>query len=148
MDELDAADSGPGYDCPSGPGFTNGMFIAGYAPGSSNRAFPNNATLSLPPETRFVMQLHYNFAYDTAPDNSSMLFWEVDEPSGISPRGLTLVDQDFYIPAGAESHTVQSTSYIVTEEEMAGIPTSRRRSSRPEAKFGELLHICIHEENQ
>ena len=33
VDELDAADSGPGYDCPSGPGFTNNMFIAGYAPG-------------------------------------------------------------------------------------------------------------------
>ena len=122
VDELDAADSGPGYDCPSGPGFTNNMFIAGYAPGASNLPFPNNATLSLPPETRFVMQLHYNFAYDTAPDNSSMLFWEVDEPSDISPRGLTLVDQDFYIPAGAESHTVQNTSYIVTEEEMAAIP--------------------------
>ena len=55
------------------------------------------------------------------PDNSSMLFWEVDEPSDIGRvthpgrPGLTS-------PAGAESHTVQNTSYIVTEEEMAAIP--------------------------
>ena len=122
VDELDAADDGPGYDCPAGPGFTNGMFIAGYAPGASNKPFPNDSTISLPPETRFVMQLHYNFAYDTAPDNSSMLFWEVDEPAAISPRGLTLIDQDFYIPAGDPHYQVQNLSYIIAPEEQDAVP--------------------------
>ena len=119
VEALDAADDGPGYDCPSGPGFTNGMFIAGYAPGASNKPFPNESTISLPPETRFVMQLHYNFAYDTAPDNSSMLFWEVDEPAAISPRGLTLVDQDFYIPAG--THIIKAKPLLYHRSRRTGL---------------------------
>lgn len=122
VDALDAADAGPGYDCPTGPGFTNNMFIAGYAPGASNKPFPNGSTISLPAETRFVMQLHYNFAYDSAPDNSSMLFWEVDEPAPISPRGLTLVNNDFYIPAGAPHYQVQNHSYIIAPEEEDSVP--------------------------
>ena len=127
-------------DCPSGPGFTNGMFIAGYAPGSSNRAFPNNATLSLPPETRFVMQLHIT-SRTIPPRQLVDALWEVDEPSGISPRGLTLVDQDFYIPAGAESHTVQSTSYIVTEEELAAVPDFRYAGLRDRGQIWGAAHM-------
>ncbi len=123
---LDEADSGPGYDCEAGPGFTNNMFIAGYAPGASNRPFANGATMSLPAGTRFVMQLHYNFAYDTAPDNSSMLFWEVDEPSEISPRGLTLVNQSFYIPAGATHYQAEGTSYIIARENEDAVPDYAR----------------------
>ena len=135
VDALVEADEGPGYNCPSGPGFGQNFPIAGYAPGAKNRSFPNGATISLPPGVRFVIQLHYNFAYDTAPDNSSVLFWEVDEPSDIRPRGLTAINRDFYIPAGASHHQVQSFSYIVTKEEEEEIPDMARPIFEREGKI-------------
>ena len=135
VDALVEADEGPGYNCRSGPGFGQNFPIAGYAPGARNRSFPNGATISLPPGVRFVIQLHYNFAYDTAPDNSSVLFWEVDEPSDISPvDSLQLTETSTFRRSLASPST--SLSYIVTKEEEEEIPDIARPIFEQEGKFG------------
>lgn len=111
--ELEGEDEIPGYWCPNGSRIDGTFNIAGYAPGSPTRPFPDGATVTLPPGTKFLMQMHYNYAAVRENDVSKALFWEVDEPSDKRPKRLTLVNQWFEIPKGAVSYTAEGFSKIV-----------------------------------
>ena len=102
------------------------------------------------------MQMHYNYAIERGNDQSQTLFWEVDEPSDKSPRGLTLVNQWFKIPEGAVSYTAEGWSSILAEGE--GVPTSIAPLSTREgwawgasghmhARGKELRIDLVHEDN-
>lgn len=125
LTNLEDEDDIPGYWCPSGARMDNAFTIAGYAPGAPNRPFPDGATVSLPAGTKFVMQMHYNYAALRAEDTSQTLFWEVDEPSSKRPKRLTLVNQWFEIPENAPSYSVEGFSRIVEDGEPLLTPLSQ-----------------------
>ena len=123
--ELESEDDVPGYWCPNGARIDGAFNISGYAPGAPTRAFPDGATVSLPAGTKFIMQMHYNYAAIRENDMSKALFWEVDEPSDVRPSGLTLVNQWFEIPEGSPSYTAEAFSQIVAEGEPRPTPLTQ-----------------------
>lgn len=68
LQRLDDAEPGPGYTCFGGPRVRdnnnianpNQQFMVGWAPGSPPVRFPNNTGIRLSPNSRVVMQIHYN----------------------------------------------------------------------------------------
>jgi hypothetical protein len=118
VDDLDAADEGPGYTCFGGAGFTSAFAVGGYVPGSRPRSFPNGATVTLPAGTRFVVQMHYNLLAGEGDDNTALQFWEVDAPSGTRTSGVVLINRGFRIPAGDAEYTVTGEARIVAGEPM------------------------------
>ena len=135
--ELEAEDEIPGYWCPNGARLDGAFNIAGYAPGSPTRPFPDGATVSLPAGTKFLMQMHYNYAAVREDDMSKALFWEVDEPSETRPSGLTLVNQWFEIPKNAVSYSAEGISRIVANDQ----PTPTPLSQHPGLAWGASGHM-------
>ena len=120
VDALDAADDGPGYSCPGGAGFDNAFALAGYVPGAQTHAFPGGATVTLPAQTRLVVQMHYNFLSGDGEDNTELLFYEVGAPSGIRSASVLLINRGFSIPAGEPEYSVTAEAPI-----LADAPTTR-----------------------
>lgn len=119
VDALVAADSeGPGYECFGGPGFEGAIQIAGFAPGAPNLPFVGDRTVTLPPGSRFIVQMHYNFAAGTGADRTKLLFWETDDPTPDPPKRITLANLWFKIPAGDEHFTTTAKSVIIGADEV------------------------------
>jgi hypothetical protein len=112
VDDLDAAEEGPGYTCFGGSGFTGGFALGGFVPGAPTRGLPGGATVTLPAGTRFVIQMHYNFLNGAGADNTELAFYEVDAPSGVRTASVVLVNRGFTIPAGDAAYTVTGESAI------------------------------------
>lgn len=108
----------PGYSCFGGPVAALPM-LAGYAPGTRPQLFPKNATFSVPPGTRFVVQMHYNFVGGTGSDRSTVLVWQADTPAAISPRGLMVIEPFFTIPPGVSEHSAVGYSTILPSGDLA-----------------------------
>jgi hypothetical protein len=112
VDELDAAEQGPGYTCFGGAGFTGGFALGGFVPGAPTRGLPGGATVTLPAGTRFIVQMHYNFLATRGADNTELAFYEVDAPSVIRTSGVVLINRGFTIPADDPEYTVTGESPI------------------------------------
>lgn len=81
---IDAADLGPGYYCPGGPGpgiHPNGVeLIADWVPGQVEGELPEGVGVAYHPGDLLIMQHHYNTAFTgKKPDQSKYHFKFVDE---------------------------------------------------------------------
>lgn len=65
VQQLDDADSGPGYTCFGGPGAGTGT-IGGWAPGGPGYDYPDGIGIQIEPGAVIVVQVHYN-TFDTMP---------------------------------------------------------------------------------
>ncbi|MEZ5143768.1 MAG: YceI family protein [Acidimicrobiales bacterium] len=94
LDQRDAADPGPGWQCYSGigtggaglsPGGSDSVasqFMA-WAPGQTPITFPEGSGMPVEPGDVFVIQVHYHFSHTTPPDQSRMVFQLADDPKGL-----------------------------------------------------------------
>ena len=104
---LDQNDPGPGYTCFGGPGFNNPGALGGWAPGARPQRLPAGIAMSLPANSRIVMQVHYNPHSGTpGPDQTEIgVYYAKEKPSKVL-RILPIVNQEFTIPPGDANYKV------------------------------------------
>jgi len=118
VNQLDAADPLPGYECFGGAGFEGAATLAAEAPGAVPRSFPDHTGVPLPAGTRFVVQMHYNFNNGRGTDHFAVEMWRSPTPITRYPHGGRIVNFWFDIPAGAADVMAQATTPVVS----AGLP--------------------------
>ncbi|MCA9623216.1 MAG: monooxygenase, partial [Myxococcales bacterium] len=103
---LDAADPGPGYGCPGGPGASSARVIAGWVPGMPANHYPESTGVPLAKDERLVMQIHYNTAQaGPLPDRSAVDLMLAEAAVDAPAQIFSIADHDFAIPPQTHGHT-------------------------------------------
>ena len=101
--KLDEADPGPGYTSFGGPGFTtqraSAATLGGWAPGARPAVLPDDVAISLPANSRVVLQVHYHpHGVATMPDQTQIgIYFAKKKPKQLVYI-LPLINQNFTIP--------------------------------------------------
>jgi len=109
--QLDDADPEPGYPCFGGPGFTitnvNATTLGGWAPGARPVTLPDGVAMSLPANSRVVLQVHYHpHGPLPLPDQTEIgIYFAKSKPSKLL-RVLPLINDTFTIPPGDPNYRV------------------------------------------
>jgi Copper type II ascorbate-dependent monooxygenase, C-terminal domain len=111
--KLDDADAGPGYTSFGGPGFSITSLSAtlgGWAPGARPVVLPDDVALSLPANSRVVLQVHYHpHGIKTLPDQTQIgIYFAKKKPNKIV-RFLPLINQTFTIPPNDPNYPVSAS---------------------------------------
>lgn len=114
--QLDARESGPGYTCFGGPGFSfsssslSSVSLGGWAPGSPPLTLPEGVGILLPKGATVVMQVHYS-AHGGAPEPDVTSVGLRFARTPVKKRFLIapVINQSFRIPAGASNHEVRAS---------------------------------------
>jgi Copper type II ascorbate-dependent monooxygenase, C-terminal domain len=117
--KLDDADPGPGYTSFGGPGFSTTSLSAtlgGWAPGARPVVLPDDVAMSLPANSRIVLQVHYHpHSFKTVPDQTQIgIYFAKKKPNKIV-YFLPLINQTFTIPPN-------DPNYLVSAEYNVGLP--------------------------
>lgn len=107
VEQLDAAEAGPGYTCFGGPGFSGfPRWLGAWAPGGRGSLYPLGTGLRVEPGSKVVLQMHYFVkGVEGQRDQTEIdlkLEDTVDKEAFILPftNPLWLDDQNMLIPAG------------------------------------------------
>jgi mono/diheme cytochrome c family protein len=104
-------DTGDGYQCFGGPGFsiTNlaSSALGGWAPGTRPDKLPDNVGYLLPANSRIVLQVHYHpHDPNPKPDSTQIgLYYDKVKPAQ-TMLVLPLINQNFTIPPGDSNYKV------------------------------------------
>jgi hypothetical protein len=102
----DAEDPGEGYRCFGGSGVASGM-VGAWAPGSDVVLYPSGTGIPLAANTKLIMQVHYNTANGTAPDQTAVdLQLEPNVPQRLYITGLA--DMGLYLQPGSEEQSARA----------------------------------------
>lgn len=110
VQQEDASDPGPGYQCFGGPmagsssggGVGNVRFLGGWAPGVGAVQMPNGTGLPLYPGAVIVMQVHYNLANGHEPDVTQAQLQYAPDPGNLTEALVfPIVNDSFSVPPGA-----------------------------------------------
>ena len=134
VEQLDAADPGPGYSCFGGPGFTTGAWLVGEAASQLPSPYPAGTARIIQKGSKVVLQQHYNTLNGVYTDRSEVHFWQAESRVNDPPRDYYLVNPLFLIPPGKESH-------IAT----ADLNIARRDGAFNRAKEGWLWQVWGHQ---
>ena len=74
FEELDAASSGPGWDCYGGGGTGTGGNLGGWVPGQGALEMPEGLGRKIEPGTLLLLNLHYDMTAGDGQDQSSVQF--------------------------------------------------------------------------
>jgi hypothetical protein len=137
--KLDEADAGPGYTSFGGPGFTistlGAATLGGWAPGARPAMLPENVALSLPAQSRIVLQVHYHpHGIKTIPDQTQIgIYFAKKKPQQLIYI-LPLINQTFTIPPN-DPH------YKVTASANAGWPVHLYLIAPHMHLLGRTMHV-------
>ncbi len=127
LEELDAAEDGPGYTCFGDSGIDRAKFLAVWAPGVQPSETPPGSALLVPAGGRLVMQMHYNVlnlaGAEPPPDRTAVRLWTL--PAGETPQHrITLIphaDLFIEIPAGESDITSERLFRVTEAAEIVGV---------------------------
>ncbi len=114
--KMDDAEAGSGYTCFGGPGFSitnaSAATLGGWAPGARPSLLPEDVALSLPAQSRVVLQVHYHpQGIRTTPDQTQIgIYFAKKKPNKIV-RILPLINQSFTIPPNDPNYRVTTTPF-------------------------------------
>jgi hypothetical protein len=116
--KLDDADPDPGYTCFGGPGFTisnlGASTLGGWAPGARPVMLPDNVALSLPAQSRVVLQVHYHpHGIQTIPDQSQIGIYFAKRKPDQLVYILPLINQSFTIPPNDSNYKVTASASAI-----------------------------------
>jgi len=137
--KLDEADPGPGYTCFGGPGFTistlGAATLGGWAPGARASLLPENVAMSLPAQSRIVLQVHYHpQGIKTVPDQTQIgIYFAKKKPQQLIYI-LPLINQNFTIPPN-------DPNYKVTASANAGWPVHLYLIAPHMHLLGRKMHV-------
>ena len=83
-----------------------------YAPGISNRPFPENTGVFLPKDAVFEFQMHYTTTGRATVDQSKMGIWVYEEPPENTVRSFFMQNRRIEIPAHAANHREEKRTKI------------------------------------
>ena len=83
-----------------------------YAPGISNRPFPDDTGIFLAKGSTFEFQMHYTTTGKATVDQTRMGIWVYDEPPAHSMQAFFLQNDDIHIPAHASNHREEKSAVI------------------------------------
>mgnify|MGYP005850544947 CR=1 FL=1 len=121
LEALDAADPEPGYEC-FGGFVVDAQSLAG---GGTGRRSPGGTGYAFPPGTKFVVQIHYNYASGRDVSRVAVEMWRSPVPLSRRPFAFGLSENDIVIPAGARDVSVRTRLPVVGRESPAprvGVP--------------------------
>ena len=115
--KLDDDDAGPGYTSFGGPGFgindPSAATLGGWAPGARPTKLPDGVAMSLPANSRVVLQVHYH-SHNGAPKPDTTrigIYFAKKKPSKLL-RILPLINQTFTIPPNDPNYKVTAAFTI------------------------------------
>ena len=152
VEQMDAADPGPGYQCFGGVGTGQPKPIGGWTPGDGYLIGSEDAGIRIPAGARLVLQMHYNtLAATPSPDRTMAQLWFLDERPAylLEPRFFPHLGID--VPAGdaASTHarTFKNTSAapwtIVATAPHMHLLGSRLRTVKVDAQGKETCLVDI-----
>lgn len=116
---LDDKDSGPGYTCFGGPGFSTNFtsldsspLLGGWAPGSRGYFAPEGTGIKLENRGRVVIQVHYHPTGEKESDRTSVGLYFAKAPVQKQLLALPLLNDRFAIPPGAKNYEVTESFTI------------------------------------
>ena len=120
---LDNADPKPGYKVFGGFGFLPDGFMSGWSPGRRATASPEGVGRYLPPNSDFILQVHYHKSGKPETDLTQVGLYFARKPVDkelradvtAPPPGRLFFIPNLRIPAGSSDHEV--TGSLVLEEE-------------------------------
>ncbi|MEM6999277.1 MAG: cytochrome c [Pseudomonadota bacterium] len=83
-----------------------------YAPGISNRPFPEDTGVYLPKDAVFEFQMHYTTTGRPTVDQTKVGIWVYDEPPTHSVRSFFIQNRRIDIPAHASNHREEKTTVV------------------------------------
>ncbi len=83
-----------------------------YAPGISNRPFPENTGVFLPADASFEFQMHYTTTGLATVDQTKVGIWVYDEPPEHSMQSFFIQNRRINIPAHADNHREEKTVVV------------------------------------
>lgn len=135
VQQLDAAEPGPGYTCFGGSGIdTNQNWLGSWAPGGMAVTYPTDTGLLVKAGSKIVMQVHYNTNAAPAGERSDLTTLQVATAASVAKRAYlmpwtnpTWLSGQMPIPAGsaATTHSFQRDptsllGYITQQQLPAG----------------------------
>lgn len=115
--KLDENDPGPGYTSFGGPGFgisdASAATLGGWAPGARPTRLPDGVAMSLPANSRVVLQVHYHpHTGSPKPDTTRIgIYFAKKKPSKLL-RIIPLINTTFTIPPNDPSYKVTAAFTI------------------------------------
>ena len=102
LDDLENEDETPGYTCYGGPRTSRVGVGMAWAPGSAGLIMPENIGMPIAPNTRFVVQMHYNTLGGEGTDASKVKIWYMEEGKtpAVKARLQFFGNLPFEIPPG------------------------------------------------
>lgn len=99
---------GDGYTCFGGPGLNDASVVGAWAPGGGVVQFPAGTGIRLATGRAMVMQIHYNLANGSFPDQSEIRYRFAPEPVAKVAQIVPGLNTTFAIPPGAEGYTASA----------------------------------------
>ncbi len=107
IQELEAQDDQPGFDCYGVPSFEGLKLLGAWAPGGGKVGFPQSTGLEIKENSIFVVQMHYNTILGRGVDQSGAKLWFAPPQAASLPAELVFVGNlPFEIPAGVNGMNV------------------------------------------
>jgi mono/diheme cytochrome c family protein len=112
--KLDDDDPGPGYTSFGGPGFSisnpASATLGGWAPGARPTTLPEGVAMSLPANSRVVLQVHYHPHHGApGPDTTRIgIYFSKEKPKKLL-RILPLINDAFTIPPNDPNYRVTAS---------------------------------------
>ncbi len=120
---LDDSDPEPGYSCYGGSGVNDAEWLGAWAPGAVSGPFPAGTGLQVRPNSKIVIQMHYNVVAGTGADQTRVAFTladQVEKPGffALLTNPLWVTDGAMQIPAGEKGvvHTFELGLDDVTDQ--------------------------------
>lgn len=111
IEDLEAEDDRPGYECFGTPRIDNAAWLSGWAPGETPTPFEDGHGVLLEEDAHVIVQMHYNTINDPqGTDRTEIDVYFVDEEEHAEPSELMMIPfpvTDLFLEAGdpnAEAH--------------------------------------------
>lgn len=122
---IDAAGAtarrGPDYPCFGVPGFLPSASLGGWTPGFTPAPYPDGTAVTLHPNARLVLQLHYHPTGRAETDQSEVaLYFGPDKPRR-RMMDIALGSRNIDIPPGESNYVVRDYFTLPTGVEVTGI---------------------------
>jgi len=105
--KLDDDSPGPGYTCFGGAGFNLVGTLGGWAPGARPWVMPDDVGMSLPANSRIVLQVHYHVhTGQPTPDQTKLAIYYKDKKPAKLLTILPVINQTFTIPPLTDNYRI------------------------------------------
>jgi hypothetical protein len=118
--QLDAADPGPGYSAPSGPGIEADE-LGFWTAGSEPHRLPEGIGIHLPAQADIVLQVHYHPGGKAGLDKTRVALYFTRKPVKQALHWNNVSSYDFRLPAGEDNVEVTASWFVPVDLEVLAV---------------------------